>query len=184
MQAERRVVRGGTRAWEGGSLPSPAHPQLTSEDTVQPVLLWRGPREGCSLTQDGDRGCTGPGRRARCSGVGLWSERGRAAAIRLGRTAGGLDSGGSSSWDTIRFSSPPEDRMPTRQLGKQRRNSLYHATRGRGWANNSRPGRARRSGAGSGPAGPPPLIWGRGVFHCSSPLGHRQRPPGLDSDPS
>ena len=35
-----------------------------------------------------------PGRRARCSGVGLWSEKGRAAGIRLGRTAGGLDSGG------------------------------------------------------------------------------------------
>ena len=69
-----------------------------------------------------------------------------------------------SSWDTIRFRSPPEDRMPTRQLGKQRRNTLYHATRGRGWANNGWPGRARRSGAGSGPAGPPPLIWARGVF--------------------
>lgn len=76
-----RKKSGGTRAWE---LIAPPHPQLTSEDTVQPVLLWRGPREGCSSPRMGTEGlhcARGKGKMFKCGivlskGKSSWYEAG------------------------------------------------------------------------------------------------------------
>ena len=67
-----RKKSGGPRAW--GASP---HPLTLSVHlrTVQPVLLWRGrgarPGRGARSPRMGQRGCTVPAGRARCTAVGL-----------------------------------------------------------------------------------------------------------------
>ena len=67
-----RKKSGGPRAW--GASPHPLTLSLHLR-TVQPVLLWRGrgarPGRGARSPRMGQRGCTVPAGRARCTAVGL-----------------------------------------------------------------------------------------------------------------